>query len=74
MQKIETIERFILEQERYFPDATGALTGLLYDVALAAKLIATRTTRAQGWLTFWGAPARRTCRARRSRSWIALRT
>jgi fructose-1,6-bisphosphatase I len=46
MQKVETIERFILEQERFFPDATGALTGLLYDIALAAKLIANHTTRA----------------------------
>ena len=46
MSKIVTIERFILEQERVFPDATGALTGLLYDVALAAKLIANHTTRA----------------------------
>jgi fructose-1,6-bisphosphatase I len=44
--KIVTIERFILDQERYFPDATGTLTGVLYDMALAAKLIAKRTTRA----------------------------
>ena len=41
-----TIERHILEQQRRFPSATGALTGLLYDIALAAKIIARETTRA----------------------------
>lgn len=44
--KIITIERFILDQQRGFPDATGALTALLYDLALAAKIISSRTTRA----------------------------
>jgi len=44
--KIMTIERHILEQERKFPGATGILTNLLYDMALAAKLIAHETTRA----------------------------
>lgn len=44
--KITTIERYILEQERAYPDATGTLTALLYDIAMAAKIIATRTTRA----------------------------
>ncbi|NJN83384.1 MAG: class 1 fructose-bisphosphatase [Caldilineaceae bacterium] len=43
---ITTIERFILDQQRDFPDATGALTHILYDLALAAKIIASRTTRA----------------------------
>ncbi len=41
-----TIERHILEQQRQHPAATGVLTGLLYDIALAAKLIARETTRA----------------------------
>jgi fructose-1,6-bisphosphatase I len=41
-----TIERFILEQERNIPDATGVLSDILYDMALAAKLIASHTTRA----------------------------
>ncbi|GAB4572555.1 MAG: class 1 fructose-bisphosphatase [Anaerolineae bacterium] len=41
-----TIERHILEQQRKYPGATGALTGLLYDIALAAKIIARETTRA----------------------------
>lgn len=44
--KITTIERHILDQQQRFPDATGALTSLLYDMALAAKLIAHETTRA----------------------------
>ncbi len=44
--KIVTIERHILEQQQQFPHATGAFTGLLYDIALAAKIIARETTRA----------------------------
>ena len=35
-----TIERFIIEQERQFPEATGELSNLLYDIALGAKIIA----------------------------------
>lgn len=46
-QKIVTIERFILEQQmENFPDASGDLTGLLYDLALSAKFIASQTVRA----------------------------
>ncbi len=41
-----TIERHILEQQAHHPEATGRLTSLLYDIALAAKLIARETTRA----------------------------
>lgn len=44
--KIVTIERHILEQQKYHPSATGTFTGLLYDMALAAKIIARETTRA----------------------------
>ncbi len=44
--KIMTIERHILDGQRQHPDATGALTQLLYDIALAGKVIASRTTRA----------------------------
>lgn len=43
---IATIERHILEQQRHFPAATGMFTSLMYDIALAAKLIARETTRA----------------------------
>ncbi len=44
--KIVTIDRYILDQQSDFPEATGALTSLLYDIALAAKLIASHTNRA----------------------------
>ena len=38
--KLVTIERFILDRQSEHPDATGSLTNLLYDMALAAKIIA----------------------------------
>jgi fructose-1,6-bisphosphatase I len=41
-----TIERHILEQQKQHPEATGVLTSILYDIALAGKLIARETTRA----------------------------
>ena len=40
-----TIERHILIEQERFPDSSGALTNLLYDLALAGKLIASRTQR-----------------------------
>ena len=43
---VVTIERFIIEQERQFPEATGQLSGILYDIALAAKIIASKVRRA----------------------------
>ncbi len=43
---VVTIERFIIEQERGFPEATGELSGILYDVALAAKMIANKVRSA----------------------------
>ncbi len=43
---IITIERHILMEQERFPDSSGALTNLLYDLALAGKLIGSRTTRA----------------------------
>ncbi len=46
MARIVTIERHILETQRQHPEATGAFTALLYDMALAAKIIARETTRA----------------------------
>ena len=45
-EKIMTIERHILEEQRSHPEATGVLTSILYDIALAAKVIASKTTRA----------------------------
>ncbi len=44
--RIITIERHIIEQEREFPEATGVFSNLMYDVALAGKIIARETTRA----------------------------
>ncbi len=41
-----TIERFIIEQERSYPEATGELSNLLYDIALGAKIIASAVRRA----------------------------
>lgn len=43
---VVTIERFIIEQERSFPDATGELSGILYDMALAGKMIANKVRSA----------------------------
>lgn len=43
---VVTIERFIVEQERMHPEATGELTNLLYDIALAAKVISGHVRRA----------------------------
>lgn len=44
--KITTIERHILDEQQSYPQATGTLTSLLYDLALAGKFIASKTTRA----------------------------
>jgi len=43
---VVTIERFIIEQERQFPAATGELSNLLYDLCLAAKIISRQVRRA----------------------------
>jgi fructose-1,6-bisphosphatase I len=43
---IVTIERYIIEQERLFPHATGELSGILNDLAVAAKMIASKVRRA----------------------------
>lgn len=43
---VVTIERFIIEQERMFPAATGELSGILYDMALAGKMIANKVRSA----------------------------
>lgn len=43
---LQTIERHILEQQKFHPEATGTLTGLLYDMALAGKIIGSHIQRA----------------------------
>jgi fructose-1,6-bisphosphatase I len=45
-RSVVTIERHIIEEERRFPQATGAFSGILYDIALAAKLISAQVRRA----------------------------
>ena len=44
--EVITIERFIMEQERLYPEATGELSNLLYDLCLAAKIISRNVRRA----------------------------
>lgn len=44
--QIITIERHILQEQQIHPEATGVLTSILYDLALAGKFIASQTTRA----------------------------
>ncbi len=39
---VVTIDRYIIEQERLFPEATGDLTGILTELALASKMIANK--------------------------------
>jgi fructose-1,6-bisphosphatase I len=52
-RSVVTIDRHILEEERQFPEATGALSTILYDLALAAKLI-TREVRRAGLVDILG--------------------
>lgn len=44
--RVTTIERWILDQEEKYPEATGELSNLLYDIALAAKIIGASIRRA----------------------------
>ena len=46
MGNLITIERHILEQQKFFPEAHGELTDLLNDVAFAAKLVRKEVVRA----------------------------
>jgi fructose-1,6-bisphosphatase I len=43
---VVTISRFLVDEQRLHPEATGAFTGLLHDIALAAKLISREVTKA----------------------------
>jgi fructose-1,6-bisphosphatase I len=45
-KKFVTLYRYIFEQERKFPNATGQLSDLLADIALACKLISLEVNRA----------------------------
>jgi fructose-1,6-bisphosphatase I len=52
-RSVVTIGRHIMEAERQFPEATGALSTILYDLALAAKMI-TREVRRAGLVDIMG--------------------
>ncbi len=43
---VVTLSRHIVEQERRHPEATGAFSNILYDIALAAKIISREVNRA----------------------------
>jgi fructose-1,6-bisphosphatase I len=43
---VVTISRFLIEEERKLPEATGAFTSLLQDIALAAKVIGREVNKA----------------------------
>jgi fructose-1,6-bisphosphatase I len=43
---VVTIERYIIEQQGRHPQATGELSGILYDLALAAKMITNKVRNA----------------------------
>lgn len=45
-EKLITIERHILDQEKSYPDATGEFTQLLYDITFAAKIISREVNKA----------------------------
>lgn len=51
---VVTIDRYIIEQERNHPEATGELSGILYDLALASKMIANKV-RLAGLVDILGA-------------------
>ena len=46
MKKFNTIYRHIVEEERKYPEATGQLSDLLADIALACKMISLEVNRA----------------------------
>ncbi|MEN8143337.1 MAG: class 1 fructose-bisphosphatase [Gemmatimonadota bacterium] len=45
-RSVVTIGRFIVDQERHHPEATGVLTGILHELTLAAKLIHREVSKA----------------------------
>ena len=54
---VVTISRFAVDQERHVPEATGAFTSLLHDIALAAKVIGREVNKA-GLVDILGAAGR----------------
>ena len=46
MEKGTTLTRFIVEEERRYPEATGEFTGLLSELTIAGKIIARDVNKA----------------------------
>ncbi|MCZ6635591.1 MAG: class 1 fructose-bisphosphatase, partial [bacterium] len=46
MEKGTTLTRFIIQEERHNPKATGAFTGLLTELTIAAKIISREVNKA----------------------------
>ena len=46
LRKFTTLYRHIIDEERKYPDATGELSDLLADIALACKVISLEVNRA----------------------------
>lgn len=46
MSKIVSVQRHIVESERHHPEATGDLTGLLWDLTIAIKIISREVNKA----------------------------
>jgi len=44
--RVVSLDRFIIEQERLYPEATGKFSNILYDIALAAKVVTREVRRA----------------------------
>ena len=55
---VVTISRFVVDQERLVPEATGSFTSLLHDIALAAKVIGREVNKA-GLVDILGAAGKR---------------
>jgi fructose-1,6-bisphosphatase I len=56
MSRLVTIERHIIETQKQFPHATGDFSSLMYDIALAAKIIASEVNKAglAEWMGYTG--------------------
>ena len=70
---VVTLGRFIIEQERDHPGATGALTSVLYDLTQAAKLIHREVSKA-GLVDILARRGKETYTEKRSRSSTSMRT
>jgi fructose-1,6-bisphosphatase I len=46
MRNLITIERFIIDEQKLHPDATGDFSSLLYDISFATKVIASEVNKA----------------------------